>query len=148
MLKSIFWAGAPTSIESLSPLCFVPNGSTIMPKKEMKAAQDNSWVKETHARVHRMQQQIDQGHDGSNISNESWERVATQPLSDLRSGSAHTESRSAPLSGQETAELVYRMSGEAITKSIFNPWSHTSMICGRPVQVLHTLIDLHWSWGE
>ena len=148
MLKSIFGAGAPTSIESLSPLCFVASGSTIMPKKDMKAAQDNSWVKETHARVHRMQQQIDQGHDGSNISNDSWERVATQPIYDLRSGSAHTESRSAPLSGQETAELAYRMSGEALTKSIFIPWKNTSMICGRPVQVLNALIDLQWSWGE
>jgi hypothetical protein len=137
VLKSIFWAGVPTSIESLSPLCFVSNGSTIMPKKEMKESQDNSWVKETSARLLRMQQQIDRGHDGSNISNDSWERVATQPIYDLRSGLVHSSSRSAPLSGQETAELAYRMSGEAISKSIFNPWKNTSMICGRPVQVLH-----------
>ena len=47
MLKSIFWEGAPTSIESLSPLCFVLSGCTIMPRKDMKQAQDKSWVNET-----------------------------------------------------------------------------------------------------
>ena len=62
-----------------------------------------------------MQQQLDHGHNGSTISNEAWERVATQPLSVLRIGAAHTESRCAPLSGQETAELVYHMSEEAFT---------------------------------
>ena len=62
-----------------------------------------------------MQQQLDHGHNGSTISNEAWERVATQPLSVLRIGAAHTESRCAPLSGQETAGLVYHMSEEAFT---------------------------------
>ena len=145
VLKSIFWEGVPTSIESLSPLCFVPSGCTIMPRKDMKEAQDKSWVKETSARLRRMQQQIDQDHDGSNISNEAWERVATQPISScLRSGSAHRFSQCSA----ETAELAYRMSGEALMTSIFNPWSHTSIICGRPVQVPPALSDLQWCWGE
>ena len=115
MLKSIFWEGAPTSIESLSPLCFVPCCCTSMSHRDMSKAQDKSWVKESAARLRHMQQQVDHGHDGSTISNEAWERVATQPLSVMCIGADHTESRGAPLSGQETAELVYNMSGEAFT---------------------------------
>ena len=47
MLKSIFWEGVPTSIESLSPLCIVPCLCTSMSHRDMSKAQDKSSVNET-----------------------------------------------------------------------------------------------------
>ena len=108
-----------------------------MPKKRDAAdAQGDWWLKETKDRLDKVAVEIDRGEDKSAPPELSWMRAGTQDLDDFRRGSPQAGGKP-PLvrSGEETAELMYRASNEGLVATGYNPWRHTSYICGRPVQV-------------
>ena len=123
--------------ESLSPPTSASRLSTMAPKREkLTKAQDDSWTKEVAMRLERGRRLLEEGHTGQNVSEEAWQRVASESQWALREGKQPgTDMRVSPLSGVETAEMVYRSTGEGLQLSKWNPWQNSGMVEGRPVQV-------------
>ena len=139
----LFLHGEPLASAAVLPVCFVPRhcvqamGKRGGPRPKLLKAQDDGWLHETAERLEKRRAMLEQDHQGEHHAEEAWQRVARDQLRDLCEGKPASASgkRESPLSGAETAELIYRSTSEGLTLSAYTPWQHTGMIEGRPVQV-------------
>ena len=139
----LFLHGEPLASAAVLPVCFVPRhcvqamGRKGGARPKLLQAQDDGWLHETAQRLEKRRAMLEQDHEGEHHAEEAWQRVARDQLRDLCEGkpASASEKRESPLSGAETAELIYRSTSEGLTLSAYNPWQHTGMIEGRPVQV-------------
>ena len=104
--------------------------------KTFDQAQDDSWVKETKDRLDKVARRLDESQDKSGPGEAEWMRAGTMGLEAWRLGEPiATNEPTIVRSGEETAELLYRSSNEGLVSTGWNPWRHTWMVTGRPVQV-------------
>ena len=101
----------------------------------MSQAQGSEWVKETRRRLDTVASQLDSSSNLQHPTEAAWTRVATQARTSLHRGESARDYVETARAGAETAELLYRSSDEGLTSTGFNPWRHTTFVCGRPVQV-------------
>ena len=143
MTSCLLWVGLSWALRAHRLGVF--SLQSAMPKSKASKLQGSDWVKETKERLDKTMGQFDQYHEVEQPGVSAWEKASTQPLAELREAQPQRSYLPKARSGQETNELLYRASHEGLARSGYNPWKHTTMVAGRPVQVGFAMLALDCS---
>ena len=101
-------------------------------------------MKEVKERLDRTAHQTDFD-AGETPSLRAWVKASTMPLDRLRTGTIERDrSVEEDRSPQDASEVLFRTSNESLMAVGFDPWRHTAMVTGRPVQVSFDSWKPHW----